>query len=599
MTAGTLLLAFLQSILFLAVGWFVGNALLGRIWPERTFEWPERGLAAIAGGVVFSLGCMIVHIVSGGALFGIVGAVPVLAIAAIYVTRRAVGRPTGVPWLLLVGFAAMVLTLYAGPAISGGSSIRTGDPPWHLGWSEQLLAGDPIPTGPAPEFGRNAYPWGLHAVIATLVRLVPASTPVIAHEALHFLLVLGLPLAAACIARALDPRAGWAAAAAMSLIGGFGWVAAGEPDFVASPGSARYGADLVVASPNSVYESLPPALPRELGLVLLAVAGLLFLISRREDRGAFAAGVIAGIVGLISVPLFVSALLWAVALAIATRGGRWLARVLAAAVGVFALWAGPVASNYVAQGGFVDITPRLGVEWPLPVALASWGLLLPLAIAGVALARRSPAVAFVAATALLLALAVARGEFGWSLSGNATLLHQGRVWPPMHLLGAALAGVALVGLWRWRRFGPLIVVAVVGVGSISPMFASMRMTELIRDRTAGFDYARGDHEFVRRVASHLGPDDVLLVQGSDALAFRVFEFSGVKLARYDDARLASNDLRIRYADLAAAWDERMTTVGFDSDFYLIPAPEQGTAPAALERGTFGGRRWIMLPLVND
>ena len=36
--------------------------------------------------------------------------------------------------------------------------------------------------------------------------------------------------------------------------------------------------------------------------------------------------------------------------------------------------------------------------------------------------------------------------FDWTLAGNATLLHQGRVWPPMHLLGAALAGAALVAL---------------------------------------------------------------------------------------------------------------------------------------------------------
>ena len=597
MTAGTLLLAVLQLALFVVVGWFAGNALLARTWPGRDLEWPERALAAIAGGVMFAVGCMILHVVSGGAVFATPGVVPGLAAAVIYVTRRQVLRPPGVRWPLLIGFVVLLLALYAAPGILGGSSIRTGDPPWHLGWSEQLLAGEPIPTGPAPEFGRNAYPWGLHAVVATLVRLVPYSTPVIAHEALQLLLLLALPLAAACLARAFDERAGWAGAAAMSLIGGFGWVAAGEPDFVASPRAARYGADLVVASPNSVYESLPPALPRELGLVLLAAVALALLVSQREGRGAFAAGVTAGVVGLISVPLFVSALLWSVSLGVATRSARWLGRVLLAAVGVFALWAGPVASNFVAHGGFVNITPQLGVEWPLPIALASWGLLLPLAVAGVFLARRHRAMVFVGATAALLALAVARGAFEWTLAGNATLLHQGRVWPPMHLLGAALAGAALVALWQRARYGPLAVALILGVGAISPAFASVRLTELIGDQAAGFDYSRADHAFVRRVASHLGPDDVLLVEGSDALAFRVFEFSGVKLARYDDARLGSNDLRIRYADLAEAWDRQMTTTGFSADYYLIPAPE-GTAPASLERGTFGGRDWIMLPLAR-
>ena len=597
MTAGTLLLALLQLSLFVLVGWFAGNFLLARTWPGKDLEWPERALASIAGAVLFAVACMVLHVVSGGAVFGTPGVVPLLGIAAVYVTRRQAGRPRGIKWPLLLGFVLVLLVLYAAPGVLGGSSLRTGDPPWHLGWSEQLLAGEPVPTGPAPEFGRNAYPWGLHAVVATLVRLVPSSTPVIAHEALQLLLLLALPLAAACLARAFDPRAGWAGAAAMSLIGGFGWVVAGEPDFVASPSAARYGADLVVASPNSVYESLPPALPRELGLVLLAAVGLALLLSQREERGAFGAGVMAGVVGLISVPLFVSALLWSAALGVSTRSGRWLGRVLVAALGVFALWAGPVISNYIEYDGFVNITPRLGVEWPLPVALASWGLLLPLALIGAFLARRHRAVVFVVATTGLLALAVARGAFDWTLAGNATLLHQGRVWPPMHLLGAALAGVALVALWRRARVGPIAVVMLLGVGAVSPAFASMRLTELIGDRAAGFDYSREDHDFVRRVASHLDPDDVLLVEGSDALAFRVFEFSGVKLARYDDARLDSNDLRIRYAALAEEWDRQMTTTGFDADFYLIPAPE-GPAPASLERGEFGGRRWIMLPLAR-
>ena len=596
MTAGTLLLALLQLVTFVVVGWYVGNALVARVWPDSDLEWPERALAALGGAVLFAIACMLVHIVSGGAVFATPGVVPALAVGTLFLTRRHVVAPRGVRWSFLIGFVVVLCALYAAPGIVGGSSVRTGDPPWHLGWSEQLLAGDPIPTGPAPEFGRNAYPWGLHAVVATLVRLAPSSTPVIAHESLQLLLLLGLPLAAACLARVFDPRAGWAGAAAMSLIGGFGWVTAGEPDFVASPSAARYGADLVVASPNSVYESLPPALPRELGLVLLVAAGLALLISQREGRGGSVAGAAAGLVGLVSVPLFVGALLWSVALGVATRSGRWLGRVLVVALGVFALWAGPVASNYVAHGGFVNITPRLGVEWPLPMALAAWGLLLPLALAGAFLAGRHPAMSFVVATAALLALAVARGAFDWTLAGNATLLHQGRVWPPMHLLGAALAGVSLVWLWRRARFGPVLVALVLGVGAISPAFASLRLTELITERSAGFDYSRPDHAFVRRVASHLGPDDVLLVEGSDALAFRVFEFSGVKLARYDDARLGSNDLRIRYADLAAAWDRQMTTTGFDSDFYLIPAPENGTAPASLERGTFGGRTWIMLPL---
>ena len=66
-------------------------------------------------------------------------------------------------------------------------------PPWHLGWTEQLLGGDPFPTGPAPEFGRNAYPWGLHATMATMVRLAPGTDPLVAFETLHLVLIAAHP----------------------------------------------------------------------------------------------------------------------------------------------------------------------------------------------------------------------------------------------------------------------------------------------------------------------------------------------------------------------------------------------------------------------
>jgi peptidoglycan/LPS O-acetylase OafA/YrhL len=612
MSLGTALGALLQLALVALIGWPVGNFVLDRILKDREIEWPERALAAVMGFIAFSVAVMILHIVSGGAAFGARPMVPLFAVGALGALVPRVRRPRGVPWRA-VAIAVLVLGLvYVVPAVVGGSGVRTGDPPWHLGWTEQLLAGEPVPTGPAAAFGRNAYPWGFHAVMATMVRLVPGSTPIVALEALHALIVLTIPLAAACLARLVRRSSGWAAAGATAFAGGFGWLIARGADFVPSPSEARYGADLVVASPNSVYELFPPALPRELALVALGAAGWLIAVSLAapDRRASIAAGIAVGSVGLISVPLFVSALVWMIAAIPFVRGMsrlRWLTLVALPALGIFALWAGPVVSAYVRYGGFVNITPRLGVEWPLPVALASWGLLFPACLAGIWIAvksaRGSALLAFVLGTVVLLGLAVARGRLGWTLGGNATLLHQGRVWPPAHLLGGALAGIALAAGWNWLRArGRTIAVvggaAVFAIASASPVLASIELTRIISSRESGYEYTRSDlgpGSFVRRTAALLDPSDVVLVEGSDELAFYLFQLSGVRIAEFDDPRLEGNDLRIRYKDLAESWDASMANLGFDPDYLVVAAPS-GPVPNAVVAGEFAGHKWVLLKL---
>jgi hypothetical protein len=617
MSLGTALGALLQVAMAAGVGWAVGNYALDRIFIDREsgeeVEWPERALAAILGFISFSILLMIGHIVTGGAVFGTRLMVPLLTLGALWGFVPRVRGPRNVPWRAVAAAIVLVGAVYLVPAVAGGSSLRTGDPPWHLGWTEQLLHGEPVPTGPAPAFGRNAYPWGFHAVLATMVRLVPGSTPVVALEALHLLLLLTVPLAAACLARLVRRKAGWTAAAATALVGGFGWLVARGQDFVVSPSQARYGADLVVASPNSVYELFPPALPRELAIVALGAAGWLIaqsLGAGGSPRIAIAAGIGVGCVGLISVPLFVSAVVWVIASLPLARGmsrPRWLAAVFVPALVLFALWAGPVVADYVRYGGFVNITPRLGVEWPLPIALASWGLLLPTCLLGIWLAMRTEngrrLGAFMLGTSLLLALAVARGRFGWTLGGNATLLHQGRVWPPAHLLGGTFAGVALAAGWDWlrqrgKRLAVSVTTALLIVGAASPVLASMELTDIIGERGSGFEYARpdlGPGSFVRRIAATVGPDDVVLVEDSDELAFYLFQLSGVRIAQFDDPRLKGNDLRIRYADLASAWDQQMSNLGFEPDYIILPAPD-APIPDAIAAGMFAGREWVMLKL---
>jgi hypothetical protein len=633
-TAATLLGALAQVAVILIVGWVMGDLLVRmaaprastpssddvrpRAAPEPGYDFPglwvpERALLAIVGFLGWCIVLMIGHIITGGAVFGLAPVAPTATALLVAILWRRTRWVRQVPWLKLVAAVFVLFTLFALPAIDGGSGVRTGDPPWHLGWTEQLLAGEPTPSGPAPNARNNAYPWGFHAVLAALVRLVPGTTPLVAHEALHLLILLGIPLGAACLARRLYPGAGWGGATAVALVGGFGWLTAREPDFVTSPSEARYGADLVVASPNSMYELLPPAAPREVGLIVLAAAATLLVLSLRMENRSLRVltGVVTGIVGLISVPLFVTALVWMVAGSVtAVRGRRFrnLGEIALPAVIVFALWAGPVAANFIQLGGFVNITPKLGIEWPLPTALWSWGLLLPMAGAGFIGAVRSrhgqtrTMLAFAAGSTLTLALAIARGAFEWDLAGNTTLLHQGRVWPPAHLVAAAFAGLGLMTMYQWvARGAPRIasagLAAVLAVGAASPVLGSARLAEIIEAREDGYSYARPEIEvdsFVQRAAGTLTPDDVVLVEGSNDLGFLLFQFSGVKLAAYDDPRLDHNDLRIRYRELAESWDRRMEQGGFEADYRVEPVASQ--APnGAITIGDYGGETWVLLP----
>lgn len=622
MSARTLVLALAQA----AVLWAVGAAALVVIRRRMNVSLDADGAAvtallALPASVLVAVALMIVHALSGGRVFSNPVVVPVVLGSLLALAVWGGERPTlaldrsrgarGRRWIV-AALGLVLILLYVAPAAQAGSSARTGDPPWHLGWTEQVLDGQRLPVGPAPEFARNAYPWGYHAVLATMVRAVPSSDPLIAHEAIHLVLAIALPLAAAALAALIDRRAALPAAIAMSLVGGWGWIHARAPVFFPRPLYASR-ADPAVGSPNAVYEMFPPAMPRELGLVLLAGAGVLLVraMTLRSSPSFAVAGAAVGLAGLVSLPMFVAGLAWMAAILWSASGQRARAAVwmFGAAGLVLALWAAPVAWNYVTNGGFVRVSPRLGREWPIADAVGSWGLLAPAAAVGAVLAfRRSgtPRVifGFVAATAVFLSLTVARGAYDWHLMGQATLFHQGRVWPVAHLLGSVLAGVAIVWAWgRGRRISAIATAVLLGAltaaAVTSPILASARLGGFMQELRFGYVYSdpeiRERTSFLRRASGHMGADDLLAVEGSDELAFFAFQFSGVRLATYDDPGLAGNDLRIRYRDLAAAWDARMRSGGF-GPVDLLVRPAADPAPPGrpvLEEGRFRGRTWAL------
>jgi hypothetical protein len=602
-----------QLAAFGLVGWAAGSLLLRWTRLEEV-ALPERCVAAVAGFAGFAVLAMLGNIVTGGGVFGNAFAVPALAAVVVAgwlltggprADRELVRRPRGWLWPAALGVALVLLYLL--PVLLAGSGVRTGDPPWHLGWTAQLLGGEAVPVGPAVDYARNAYPWGHHALLASLVRLVPSSTALLAHETVHVILMVSIPLMAACLARRVDRRSGLAAAACASLAGGFGWVLARAPSFEPSPREGTYGADLVAASPNSVYELLPPALPREVGLVLAGAAAVFLLIAvdSGSRRARVLAGAITGAVGVVSVPMLFTALLWAVGVSLFAKGSRvaMLRDVWAPALAVFALWAVPVAVGYVQHGGFVDITPRLGMEWPLPTALGSYGLLLPLALAGAALAWRDPGgrtlLVLAGSSAALLGLAVARDVFEWTVWNNATLLHQGRMWPPVHLVAGALGGLAVARAAAWlRERSPGLAVAVgvlvLAAAAASPVLASLRMRAILDENLAGYvygdDFAPGS--FPREAARVLGPDDVV-AGGTDDVRWALFQTTGVRLAAFDDPRFEGNDLRIRYADLARGWDEAVAEGAFTPTHVIVPAAMGSHAGPVVARGSFRGETWLL------
>jgi hypothetical protein len=584
---------------------------------------PEHALLAIISFVAFSVVLMLLHALFRGAVFSNPFVVPVLGIAVLVtgVIRRQ-KTSGGHQWspraLMSAAFLGLILlAIFVAPLIAQGSGVRAGDSSLHMGWTEQLLRGESVPPGAAPEFARNAYPWGFHAVMATMIRLVPSTGTFIAQEAMHLLFLLGLPLGCACLARRLYSGSGLAGAACGTLVAGFGWVSARRIDFVTTPLQALYGADMVTASPNSVYELFAPALPRELGLVTLAAAALLIVLAvRTEDRRlAFLAGVAVGIVGLVSVPLWIMAIGWAVTGAFLTgKEGRWRMLIPMAGMGtlVFGVWAVPVAFNYMRYGGFINVTSQLGVEWPALTALAAWGLLLPLTLAGTVLAWRSGTtsahviLALAGTTIAMLVLARARSAFDWDLAGNATLLHQGRMWPAAHLLGSAFAGAALAAGFQWMKrrsefLAPLVVAALLAVGSVSLWLSSQALTEILRTHEDSWLYARADFApdaFIGKAAGQLGPDDVVQApqDENNVLGFWLFQFSGARINGHSDPRYPGNELRIRYQDLAGRYGEVMESGGFEVDYVPMPASQAADIPEAaiVAEGPFRGESWVLV-----
>ena len=619
MSLGLLISAFLQLIAFIVVGYFAGAMLKanrsGR--DVEGFSWPERILLIVPGFVAFAVVLMIVNIITIGFVFGTPGIVPLAAIAVVaFGWRRERGIPE-IPWLLVAGAILVLGLIYVLPVILNGTGVRTGDPPWHLGWTQQLLHGLPVPVGPAPEIAPQLLSLGPSRDARLLD---PAGSGFRSPQRFR---------GAAC-------RHG----SGPAVDGGLSRPAPGPAGWLAGSGGDRSDRRLRLAllrerrvHHNSKRVPLRSGPRRRVAqrcvrdvAAGIATARSAWSCSARPrapawsrydgpiERIAVLAGVVAGLSGLVNLPMLIGALVWLGAATVAAPAGSrrklGLAMLVPALV-VMLPWAGKVVVNYVRFGGFLSTSPSLGVEWPLRTALWSWGILLFLSVLGVVLAvvlRPSGGrtmLALLGGSVVLLVLAIARGAQDWDLWGNATLFHQGRIWPPLHLLGGAFGGYGLALLFVWLRerirVGAFVAIAaIVAFGAISPVVAARGFGRILEANAEGFVYGSPDYaegSFAQRVSSHFGPDDTVQViaEGGAAerqLAFSLFGFSGVRLAGYNDPRLAGNDLRIRYADLAREYDERTANDNFEVDYAVVLIEEATEEP--LETGTFAGREWALV-----
>ncbi|MDQ4065754.1 MAG: hypothetical protein M3161_06880, partial [Actinomycetota bacterium] len=285
---------------------------------------------------------------------------------------------------------------------------------------------------------------------------------------------------------------------------------------------------------------------------------------------------------IVNVPMFVSAIVWGTALAVLTRrevGVRPVATAAVVTFAVFGTWAVPVIYDFVRFDGFTDVA-TLGVEWELLDGVAAWGLLVPLALAGIGITVTQPAIlrrallAFAASALALLVITWVRAFLGWDVFANETLLHQGRYWPPLHLIAAAFAGIAITVGYGWLRTRSKLLalsaaVVVLGIGAISPVYASIGLTRTIDERKDGFLYATPelvDGSPVRAAADEMDPDEIMVVEDGDVLAFYLWQFSGTRIADSDDSFVDTNPWRIRYRELARRWYVAERAGDFEPDW---------------------------------
>lgn len=557
---------------------WLGFGLTGLV-PAWRREYVTRWALAFPAVVALALALMLAHLVSGGAVFQSPAAVRAItgAVAAALVLRwllrrrRETGGECGRRRdVVLAGATSLLVAVVWGSPVFRVLPIAAGgDAGLHAGWTEQLLNGERVPTGPLTGDIPNYYPWLYHALLSLVTQLTPGGHAYLGLAPLHVLQVTGIAATLFGLGYLFAGRwCGAAVAVLGSATGGWGFVVAGGAKIVMDPraeggaAATRYLGDLLfVRSYNASFMNLAPPYPRDVALSLLVAALFALALATRTGRNlelALAGGLL-GLVGLTQTDSFLVGLLVAAVLAATARKGRRLrtaAAVFLPAVALFSLWAVPTSVSYVRLGGFVDTTVKPPVVLPLWAIVAGWGIVAPLALVGAVRARRCVAhpVVRVIAAALAAAGVVLVGSVLVSVvpgDGFETLGRQHRYWPLVCLPLALLAGLGAhwlaVGFGgRFRGAALAATVCILALAVPSPLLASLALPSALPVSGSRTRALEGDPDEALTVLSEYG-DGVCSAAVPNPVAS--FSHTGFRLLQYRWDSRRENAARIRWAEI--------------------------------------------------
>jgi hypothetical protein len=492
--------AILVSIALLGLGYLVVDALA----PPTTPFWLSLGLALPALMMLVFV-AMVAHMISGGGVFQHPSWIRTItaALAAVLLGRKlqtggGLRPPSPEAWGL---FGAVVLAglVWGSPLARMLPVGHVGDQNLHMGWANQLLNGEATPTAALTGDIPNFYPWLFHALVAFLASFTgPRAFD--AQPALLLVQVGGAVLGFYALGRALTRRhiTGLGAGLFGAMSGGFGFVMLRGPDLVVDPraeggrAAVRFMGDLLYRrSYNLSFHNLAPVFPRDIAYALTCGFLLLLILAleRRSRLLLVAAGGALGLIGLTGGETFLVSVAIALLSSFVTARGdriRAAALVLAPALGLWALWAVPVALNLRRLGGFVDTASALVALPPLAIA-GAWGSALPLAILGWLKRPKELTLAGTRVIAIVLvtgavALLVSGGVARILGPGFTTLGRAHRYWPLLYL-GVAL--LAALGLTAWSdlrvgrslKIGGSVLVTALALGS--PVLGSLALPQVI------------------------------------------------------------------------------------------------------------------------
>jgi hypothetical protein len=542
---------------------------------RRSLHLLDRMGLAFPALLAYAFLLMLAHIATRGRVFshpwlvrGMTGGVGLAALAYRMLRPRPRSPGLRVPVLVATALAAVALVVWGNPVARLLPLFPQGDINWHAGWASQLMVGQPTPTAPVTGSIPNSYPWLFHALVALTASFTPGGRAYHAFGPVQFLQTTGVVLGLFALGGLVAKR--WTAGAWVAifgaLMGGFGFLLVRHLDVILNPRTTealKYGGDLFfVRSYNPSFFNIAPPFPRDVAFALLPGLLVLLALGLQTQRPVLlgGAGVVVGLIGLISGESFVVALLSSGLLVLAPGPmprRRVALSLFGPAIVVYATWFVPFMGSYIRLGGFVNTNRAAPVVLPLWDVLISWGLITPFALWGgwrvlPRAAREAPArvvlTFLIGAAGALLGTVAAAPVLGRGLS---TLGRAHRYWP---LLGLALAIYGGLGaeelLRRAWRLRPLVAVGLALLVPLfalpSPLIASLALARKVPGAPVLTAALQGNGSTILDAVATSGR--ARCVVAIDSGGFRIFAYTGYRSVKIDVGGL-SNLARTHWRDL--------------------------------------------------